>query len=279
MNDLFVSGFLKTLWILKDYLPVIVIGGGWAPFIYNQYLLENKSHEPILTRDIDFMVPTTVPVIGKKTVDQVLVEAGFEAVFKSRDIPPIIHYEGNIDNMDVEIEFLADQTGSNPEIVLEVQKGLHAEALRFISIVIENVTEVTIEDAVSVGHLSPLIVKVPTPAAYIFHKGLVFRRRKNPEKKAKDLYYIFDLITGCSQIMPAIMVDFTRLSRKYPAWFRTFIGNLGLYFETISSDGVLWVTAQRPSFAFESLNMEQFKQFVLATFNGLLEDLDKQPRP
>lgn len=278
MNDLLVSGFLKTLWILKDYLPVIVIGGGWAPFIYHRYLLGNKGHETIRTRDIDFMVPLNVPVIGNKTVDQVLVEAGFEAVFKSRDIPPIIHYEGNIDNMDVEIEFLADQTGSNTDIVLEVQKGLHAEALRFISIVIDNVTEVTVDDSVSVGYPSPLIVKVPTPAAYIFHKGLVFRRRKDPEKKAKDLYYIFDIITGCSQIVPAIMDDFTRLSRKYPAWFKTFIGNLSLYFETISSDGVLWVTEQRPSFAFEGLNMEQFKQFVLATFSELLTDLGKQQR-
>ena len=34
MNDPFISGFLKTLLILKDYLSVIVIGGGWAPFIY-----------------------------------------------------------------------------------------------------------------------------------------------------------------------------------------------------------------------------------------------------
>ena len=49
--------------------------------------------------------------------------------------------------------------------------------------------------------------------------------------------------------------------------------------ETISSDGVLWVTEQRPSFAFDGLNMEQFKQFVLATFNGLLKNLDKQLRP
>ena len=210
MNDFFVSGFLKTLWILKEYLPVIVIGGGWAPFIYHRYLLGNKSHEPIRTQDIDFLVPATVPVIGQKTVDQVLVEAGFEAVFKSRDIPPLIHYEGNIENMDVEIEFLADQTGSNTEIVLEVQKGLHAEALRFISIVIENVTEVTIDDAVIVGQSSPLIIKVPTPAAYIFHKGLIFRRRRDSEKKAKDLYYIFDIIAGCSQIMPAIMDDFAQ---------------------------------------------------------------------
>ena len=36
MNDLSVSEFLKTLRILKDYLPVIVIGGGWVPFIYHR---------------------------------------------------------------------------------------------------------------------------------------------------------------------------------------------------------------------------------------------------
>lgn len=100
MNDPFISGFLKTLRILKDYLPVIVIGGGWAPFIYYRYLLGNKEHEPIRTSDIDFMVQAQVPVIGSKTVDQILVEAGFEAVFKSRDNPPLIHYEGNIDNLE-----------------------------------------------------------------------------------------------------------------------------------------------------------------------------------
>ncbi len=276
MNDFFVSGFIKTLRILKDYLPVIVIGGGWAPFVYHRYLLGNKRHEPIRTRDIDLMVPRTVPVLGEKTVDQVLAEAGFEVVFKSRDIPPIIHYEGNIENMDVEIEFLADQTGSNPEIVLEVQKGLHAEALRFLSIVIENVTEVTIDNAVIAGRSSPLIVKVPTPAAYMFHKGLIFRRRKDSEKKAKDLYYIFDILTGCSQIMPAIMDDFDRLAKKYPAWFKTFTGNLSLYFKTIGSEGVLWVTEQRPTLAFEGLNMEQFKQFVFAIFFELLTNLRKQ---
>lgn len=87
MNDPFVTGFLKTLWVLKDYLSVIVIGGGWAPFIYYHYLLGDKAHEPIRTRDIDFMVQTQVPVIGSKPVDQLLIEAGFESIFKSRDIP------------------------------------------------------------------------------------------------------------------------------------------------------------------------------------------------
>jgi hypothetical protein len=84
MKDPFIVGFLKTLRILKDYLPVIVVGGGWAPFIYYRYLLGDKEHEPIRTRDIDIMVQAQVPVIGSKTVDQLLEEAGFKAVFKSR---------------------------------------------------------------------------------------------------------------------------------------------------------------------------------------------------
>lgn len=83
MKEPFISGFLKTLRILKDYLSVIVTGGGWAPVIYYRYVLGDKAHALIFTRDIDFMVQHQVPVIGSKTVDQSLVEAGFEAVFRS----------------------------------------------------------------------------------------------------------------------------------------------------------------------------------------------------
>lgn len=275
MNDPFIIGFLRTLQILKDYLPMIVVGGGWAPFIYYRYLLGEKNHDFIRTSDIDFMVQTKVPIIGVKTVDQLLEEAGLKAVFKSRDIPPLIHYEGDIDGMEVEIEFLADQTGSNPDLVLEVQKGLYAEALRFISIIIENVIEVAIDDTDFMGGSHPLKVKVPTPSAYLFHKGLIFTRRRDRDKKAKDLYYIFDIITGCRQIKPDIMGGFAGLSKKYPAWFQTFIRNLTHYFKTISSEGVLWVAEQRPSRAFPELNPDQFKQFILAVFREFLKGLQK----
>jgi len=273
MKDPFVTGFLKTLWVLKNYLSVIVIGRGWAPFIYYRYLLGDKAHEPIRTRDIDFMVQTQVPVIGSKTVDQLLIEAGFEAIFKSRDIPPLIHYGGNIDGLDIEIEFLTEQTGSRTDLVLKVQNGLHAEALRFISILIGNVIEVTIDDAVSVGGLSAFKVKVPTPSAYIFHKGLIFTRRRDREKKAKDLYYIFDIITECSRIKSDIMAGFKDLSQKYPAWFQIFIKNLSLYFENISSEGVLWVAEQRPSAAFPGLNEDRLKNFIFAAFGEFIQDL------
>ena len=102
----FKAGFLKTLWILRDYLPVIVIGGGWVPLLYYHYLLSDKSREPIRTRDIDLLVDTNVPMVGEKSVDRLLLEAGFKTTFKSPDTPPVIHYEGTIDGEEVEIEFL-----------------------------------------------------------------------------------------------------------------------------------------------------------------------------
>ncbi len=181
MNERFMSGLYKTLIILSDYLPEIVVGGGWAPFLYDRYLFRNRQHEPVFTRDIDFMVKPTIPLIGQKTVDQLLVEAGLRAKFKSRENPPVIHYEGTIEGSDVEIEFLTDQTGSKPDAVLEVQEGLHAEALRYVSLLVENILALTIDDTDLMNAPAPLAVtvKVPTPAAYIFQKGLIFKRRRD----------------------------------------------------------------------------------------------------
>ncbi|MBW2614785.1 MAG: hypothetical protein JRD02_01235 [Deltaproteobacteria bacterium] len=91
MPENFKAGFLKTLWILRDYLSVIVIGGGWVPLLYYHYLLADKSREPVRTRDIDLLVDIHVPVVGE-SVDRLLLEAGFRPAFKSLDTPPVIHY-------------------------------------------------------------------------------------------------------------------------------------------------------------------------------------------
>ena len=72
--------------------------------------------------------------------------------------------------MDVEIEFLTDLTGSETDAVKKVQPDLHAEALRYISLMVENVTQLIIEDIPEAEGMGPMLVKVPTPAAYIFHK-------------------------------------------------------------------------------------------------------------
>jgi predicted nucleotidyltransferase len=273
MIDSFSTGFLRTLWILRDYLHEIIVGGGWAPFLYYRYLLQNRDYEPVRTRDIDFMVKKEVPVVGNKTVDQLLIEAGFEARFKSRDTPPLIHYEGIIEDVEVEIEFLTDQVGSNSEIVLKVQKDLHAEALRFISIIVDNVIEVTVDEPSVIQDPHSLKVKVPTPAAYIFQKGLIFTRRNSAVKMAKDLYYIFDILTGCSDLKPTIMSDFKEFAKTYSPWFKTFLKNLTDFFEATDSEGVLLVSEQRLATALKDLDDDQFKQYIYGTFGEVIQEL------
>ena len=89
MSKDFKNGFLRTLWILGEYLPVIIIGGGWAPLIYYHYLIKDKSKEPMRTRDIDLFVKIRLPIIGDRTIDQLLVESGLQPKFKSNDNPPV----------------------------------------------------------------------------------------------------------------------------------------------------------------------------------------------
>ncbi len=273
MPEDFKAGFLKALWILKDYLSVIVVGGGWVPFLYYHYLVADKSREPIRTRDIDLLVDTQVPVLGGKSVDRLLLDAGFKPVFRSSDTPPVIHYEGTIEGKEVEIEFLTDQRGAKDDVVLEVQEGLHAEALRFISIPITHAIEMTIDDFRIGEEYQQFTVKVPSPEAYIFHKGLIFERRKERQKKAKDLYCIFDILANCPELRERIIKGLNGFEKEYASWFSRFNRNMQRYFSDLTADGVRMVSSQRPAGAFPKMAEEQFRQYVLGIFQELIEEL------
>jgi len=273
MPEDFKAGFVKTLWILRDYLLVMVIGGGWVPLLYYHYLLSDKFKEPIRTRDIDVLVDIDLPVIGDKTVNQLLLDEGFKPTFKSFDTPPVTHYEATIDGDEVEIEFLTDQRGAKDDVVIEVQKGLHAEALRFVSIPINHTIEVTVDDFLIGGEYQPLKVKVPSPEAYIFHKGLIFKRRKDRQKKAKDLYYIFDILANCPELRGRVIKGLKGFEIEYSSWFSHFTRNLKENFSDLTSDGIIMVSSQRPTGAFHDLANEQFNQYIFGTFQDLIEEI------
>ncbi|MBT8339543.1 MAG: nucleotidyltransferase domain-containing protein [Desulfatitalea sp.] len=276
MAEDFTRGLFKTFAVLRPYHLQIVIGGGWAPFLYYRYLARNREHTPVLTRDIDFMVRHQVPLVGPKTIDEILTkEAELKTVFKNRDNPAVIHYEGAIDGIEVEIEFLTDQTGSQEEKVLVVQKGLHAEALRYISIIVENTLLLEIDDAESGQGDGPLIVQVPKPAAYIFQKGLSFLVRRDKHKASKDLYYIFDILAGIPDEYIFKEGDFEVLSGKHPAWFNQFISNLSSQFESTYSEGPIRIVEQRPADAFTDLNDDQLRNFA----HGIMEQFIKKLKP
>jgi hypothetical protein len=133
MDD-FKKKLFKTLAILKDYLQDIVIAVGWAPLIYYHYLLSNKNLNPLRTKDIDIVIPSKLEIVSDRTIDKLLIMAGLKAKFRSLHTPPVIHYEGNIEGCEVEIDFLTTQKNEKENKVIIVQKGLHAQSLAFISI-------------------------------------------------------------------------------------------------------------------------------------------------
>jgi len=268
--DRFTAGFLKSLWLIRDYLPKVIIAGGWAPFVYYQHLLGDKSKNPIRTGDIDFAVENKLPLVGLKPIDQILHEAGLHPVFKTHMPTPVIHYEGAIDGCDVEIEFLTDLKGPRDDRVIEVQKGLHAEALQYLTVLLENTIEVAIDDLPDMKEGSELMVRLPSPCAYIFNKGLIFPRRKARTKKGKDLYYIFDLLVYREDFRDKIVSDLGNLREHYRPWFKTFAKNIGKAFIDIHSDAVAMTVEQRPPEAFQRLTDNQLKQFVLSTFQEFL---------
>lgn len=118
-----------------------------------------------------------------------------------------------------------------------------------------------------------MLIKVPTPAAYIFHKGLIYKRRRDQRKMYKDLYYIFDILTGSPDRAPSIIKDFEGLSKKYQGWFQRLIKNIDTDFTGPASDVVLGVVGQRPPDAFAGLDDDQFKNFVFGTLLEIKETL------
>lgn len=265
-NPSFEAPLLIALKTLQCYAEHLVVGGGWAPYLYHQYLFpDRKLGPPIMTQDIDLVVAPSLPVINE-SVDKILKEAGFVEEYKSRNNPPVVHYKRRTAGLHIEIEFLTDLKGPETVLVKKVQSGLHAEALRYISLLMENRTPVD---------MNGMHIYVPTPAAYVLHKGLIYRRRKVASKKHKDLYYVFDILTR-DAIMVQATEDIIKLSAKHPSWFETFLMYLEEDFANAESDAVIGVAEQRPTGTWPGLNVPQFRQFVTRTFAEFIHDLRKK---
>ncbi len=98
-----ISEFLDSI---GPWRKCVIIGGGFAPFIYKLYLADPKlKDDPVGTRDIDSLIPRKIPEISKKSIARHLNDAGFSPLFKDLDIPATESYVKEIDGIEVEIEF------------------------------------------------------------------------------------------------------------------------------------------------------------------------------
>ena len=173
--------FLRFLQFLDDcgVLEHIIVCGSWAEFVYAQTGLLPGFTLLLRTLDIDFLIrnirkpptPVNLVALAKErgyTFDKDLL-FGTTKMFTPNGM---------------EIEFLIAQKGSGVDPVLKTNLGVHAQALRHLEILGNNVV---------VTDFLGLEVRVPEPEAYMLHK-MVINRERTPAKQRKDARSVWNLI-------------------------------------------------------------------------------------
>lgn len=153
--------------ILQD----LVIVGSWCIYFYKDYFADIDYSTKIRTRDIDFLIP--LPTKQKKQVDisELLADKGFIVSFSASGFMRLEHPE-------LIIDFLVPERGRGTDRPYQLPKlGINAQPLRFLDFLAKH----TISTAVD-----RLNLKLPHPAAFAFHKLLVFKRRPVAAKAMKD---------------------------------------------------------------------------------------------
>jgi hypothetical protein len=236
-EDKIISDCLKSLGPWRDF---VVIGGGFALFIYKLYLADPELENlPVGTRDIDSLIPRKVPEISKKNIAKYLNEAGFTHVFKDVDIPATESYVKEIDGVEVEIEFLTDSATRKDKNKNVMIAGIVAQPLSYLTLSLET----TMEFRTYSGDTG----KVVSPEAWIFHKGLTFTRRTSSSKLLKDLYGIWYAITQLGDFSAQVVAEFAFLSQQRPKWLQTFQRQLVNWMNQASPAEWSKLEAQDPS--------------------------------
>lgn len=159
--------------ILKHVLLI----GSWSAFFYQDYF-QGILYAPVLrTRDIDFLVPTRVHFPKEVDLGTLLADLGFEVEFSAPS--GLMKLESD----ELILEFLAPEVGppktkpqSLPQLKFNVQSIRHLSMLWRAPITVK---------------ISGIEVNLPHPADYCLHKLFIHDRRKNLDKKAKDLESAF----------------------------------------------------------------------------------------
>ena len=255
---------LKAIEVLAPYLDEIVIVGGWVPFLYNRYGQMPSPHPLLRTMDIDVVVPRHVEERGRPTIDELLSRAGYEARIYGSDVS-VVKYE--LTSPVTETEFLTPEVGKPGKAALAVQRGLTAQALRYLQILLENTKKIKINDTTYGSDIS-LVVTVPSPGAFIYQKGLTLSRRHS--KVSKDLYYIFSFVDSSGGLRDSILTEINSLRSRYAArWFRSFIRNLNDYFPESDGAGPALVATQYSG----PMPAETFRNYAYRTFRDFIQAL------
>lgn len=191
----------KVIDDLSDFLPYLVLVGGWIPYLYQKHVWPNElagkdtgygslqSSTPLTTTDMDFGV-TLVSYPGKESIADRVRKLGYSERHVSMDrmVPFVPIAKGKGKDEKAEVEFLTIL--NPPKHVHEklVGKEIKMNKIKHFEILLENVRKI---------QFFSRELQIPTEEVFVFHKLLTFVLRENEDKKRKDLYYVYFMLRFC----------------------------------------------------------------------------------
>ncbi len=165
---------LETLRRFSDagVLEELLLIGSWCVPFYGAYFSGTPYLTEIRTRDMDFLVPVPRQIKVERNIPELLKSAGFVVSFTGP--------QGfmKLEHPELVIEFLVPELGRGTDSPVALAKlGVNAVALRFLNFLAANWIRVKVKD---------FYVRLPHPANFALHKLIVFQRRRNIDKSAKD---------------------------------------------------------------------------------------------
>ncbi len=208
--------FTRVLWFLREYLPDLVIIGGWVPYIYKNYSGDPWIGRQSRTNEVDVLAMPPLPVRQGVPLDEILREAGLAP---QRDTGPSAVWSA-IGDTGEEIEFLTPLAGTATEFGSTVSLLGHGRigAIRLTGLELlgrhTNTMRVPLGDIG--GRMQEVTVRVPLLGAYLVNKGATFLARRphssgpNP-KQAKDLVYVHNVMAASDVVRKRVETDIQRL--------------------------------------------------------------------
>jgi len=260
---------LATLAALGDYLEDVVLVGGWVPHLYRKIWPSESPVEARRTFDLDAAVGGRLPMHHGSRLDVLLAAQGYVQRLVGASGLAVQIYDSPPNSDLLPIELLAPLTGPREQITVEIQDGVTAQALRYLNILLENTMDVHLSGEAVPGSPGELTVRIPTPGAYIFHRGLI-DPRGGSRRRGKDLYYIFETWASLPDQQDRMVAEIREMRTRYPSpWYGRFRANLESLFPHSGARGVLLVFEQHEP----QEPMEIAHQRIYQAFRALLRSV------
>lgn len=243
---------IKVIDDLADFLPYLVLVGGWVPYIYARYIWKNVPNMAVTTGGIDFGVGAQ-DFDGKDTVASRVQKLGYGERHVSMDRPfPFVPVVKNAaGDVKAEVEFITDPKVPRKFVNKIVGREIKINEIQHFSLLLGSIITVK---------MNGKSIQIPTESMFAFHKLLTFVDRENKEKLRKDLYYVYYMLRF-SPKKEQLTDDVVDLIKKQKAG-KQVKENLKEYFSSVDSKGPLFVEQENgPDAYINNVRQDAFDKF------------------